>query len=86
MPDVGGKKLADDLRIKLPDLRKIADDLRLRGAAAASAFVAEARNVEKAIKSIEDEAAEMAKVANEILGNNPPENPTSQQSGQGGTS
>jgi hypothetical protein len=69
MPDVGGKKLAEDLRIKLPDLRKIADGLRLRAAAAVTSFATEAKNVETAIRSIEDEAAEMAKVANEILGN-----------------
>lgn len=73
MPEVGGKKLAGDLRVTLPDLRKLADELRLRGAAAATAFKTEANNVAKAIKSIEDEAADMAKVANEILGNNPPD-------------
>ena len=77
MPEVGGKKLADDLRIQLPDLRKMADALRLRAAAAATGFMAEAKNVEKGIRSIEDETAEMAKVANEMLGNNPPD------SGQG---
>lgn len=73
MPEVGGKKLATDLRVQLPDLRKVADALRLRAAAAATAFMAEAKNVERAVKSIEDEAAEMAKVANDILGNAPPE-------------
>ena len=73
MPEVGGKKLADDLRVKLPDMRKVADGLRLRAAAAATGFMTEARNVEKAIKGLEDETAEMAKVANEMLGNNPPE-------------
>ena len=83
MAEVGGRKLADDLRVALPDLRKIASDLRLRAGAAATAFAAEARNVEKAIKSIEDEAAEMAKVANEILGNNPPDPTTNQDGGSG---
>jgi hypothetical protein len=73
MPEVGGKKLADDLKIKLPDLRKLAGDLRLRAAAAVTAFATEAKNVERAIGSIESETAEMQKIANEILGNNPPE-------------
>lgn len=72
MAEVGGKKLATDLRVALPDLRKMADELRIRAAAAATAFIAEAQNVQKAIKSLEDEADEMRKVANEMLGNNPP--------------
>jgi hypothetical protein len=72
MPEVGGKKLADDLKVKLPDLRKLAGDLRLRAAAAVTAFTVEAKNVEKAIGSIEAETSEMQKIANEILGNNPP--------------
>jgi predicted nucleic acid-binding Zn-ribbon protein len=70
--EVGGKRLAEDLKVRLPDLRKVADDLRLRAAAAVTQFTAEAKNVEAAIKSIEDEAAAMASVANEILGNVPP--------------
>ena len=70
---VGGRKLADDLRIALPDLRNAAQALRLRAAAATTAFVTESKNVEKAIRIIEDEAAEMAAVANELLGNNPPD-------------
>ena len=74
MPDIGGKKLAEDLRIRLPDLRKMADELRMCAAGAVTAFTTEANNVRRAITSIEDEAAEMAKVANEMLGNAPPEN------------
>ena len=72
MADIGGKKVADDLKVKLPDLRKLAGDLRLRAAAAVTGFTTEAKNVEKAIGAIESETAEMQKIANEILGNNPP--------------
>jgi len=74
MPEAGGKKLAEDLRIRLPDLRKLADELlRMRAAGAVTAFTVEAGNVAKAIKSLEDEADAMRQVANDMLGNNPPE-------------
>ncbi len=73
MPEVGGKQLATDLRMALPDLRKVAGALRERAKVAVTQFSEEARNVEHAIKSIEDETAEMRQIANEMLGNNPPE-------------
>lgn len=79
MPEAGGKGLAEDLRIKMPELRKMVDGLKLRAAMATTAFIEEGKNLDRAIKTIEDDAAEMAKVANEILGNVPPEqtsNPT----------
>ena len=73
MAELGGKALAADLRTRLPDLRKKADELRLRAAAAVTGFTTEANNVEQAVKSIEDETAEMRKIANEILGNVEPQ-------------
>ena len=69
MAELGGKTLAADLKTRLPDLRKKAEALRLRAAAAVTGFTTEANNVEQAVKSIEDETAEMAQIANEILGN-----------------
>ena len=73
MPEVGGKRLASDLKVGLPDLRKIASSLRDRSTTAVARFQQEAENVGKALKMIEDEADAMRDVANEILGNNPPE-------------
>lgn len=73
MSEVGGKGLATDLRMALPDLRKVASALRERAKTAVTEFTAEAHNIEQAIKSIEDETAEMRQIANEMLGNNPPE-------------
>lgn len=84
MPETGGKGLAEDLRIKMPELRKVVDGLKLRAATAVTAFIEEGKNLDRAIKTIEDDAAEMAKVSNEILGNVPPEgavNPTKSNDG-----
>lgn len=72
MAEVGGKGLAANLRMKLPELRKRADEARLRVAGAVDGFLAEVDNVEKAAKSLEDEAADMRNATSEILGNNPP--------------
>lgn len=73
MPETGGKKVAADLRTALPDLRKLTDALQLQVGAAITRYTAEAANLRKAVAKIEDDADHMAQAANEILGNNPPE-------------
>ena len=69
MPEIGGKGLAADIRAKVPAMRQRMEGLRTRAAAAVMTFHQEALNVERAVKQVEDEAAEMAQIANEILGN-----------------
>ena len=69
MPEIGGKSLANDVRIGLAGLKKKLEALRLDAAAAVNELATEITNGEEGVKHIRSETAEVRAAFAEILGN-----------------
>jgi hypothetical protein len=69
MPEIGGKSLANNVRIGLDGLKKKLEALRLDAAAAVNELATEINNGEEGVKRIRSETAEVKVAFAEILGN-----------------
>jgi hypothetical protein len=69
VPEIGGKSLANDVRIGLAGLKKKLEALRLDAAAAVNELATEINNGEEGVKRIRSETAEVKVAFAEILGN-----------------
>jgi hypothetical protein len=77
MPDIGGKKFADDFRGALGSMRKVMDEVKLEIAGAVTEFHVEARGGGKAVvKQIRANTDEVKRGFQDLLGNEPPETET----------
>jgi hypothetical protein len=69
MPEIGGKSLADQVRVGLGGLKKEIDALKLDAAAALTELSTEVRNGNEGVKRIRSETAAVRAAFAEILGN-----------------
>jgi ubiquinone biosynthesis protein UbiJ len=69
MTTIGGKSLADDVRIGMAGLKKQIDALKLDAAAALTEFTTELKNGNEGVKRIREETAAVKSAFAEILGN-----------------
>lgn len=69
MPEIGGKSLADQVRVGLAGLKKDIDALKLDAAAALTELSVEVRNGQEGVKRIRAETADVRNAFGEILGN-----------------
>lgn len=69
MPEVGGKSLADAVKIGLSGLKKDIEALRLDASGALTELSSEVKNGTEAVKRIRAEAAAVKSAFAEILGN-----------------
>jgi hypothetical protein len=69
MSQIGGKALADDVRIGMAGLKKQIDALKLDAAAALTELTTELKNGNEGVKRIREETAAVRAAFSEILGN-----------------
>jgi len=69
MPELGGKSLADQVRIGLVGLRQQLDELKIDTAGALTELSAEIANGKEGVKRIREETAAVKSAFGEILGN-----------------
>jgi hypothetical protein len=69
MSQIGGKSLADDVRVGLAGLKKQLDGLKLDAAAALTELSTEIKNGNEGVKRIREETAAVKAAFAEILGN-----------------
>jgi hypothetical protein len=69
VPEIGGKSLADHVRVGLAGLRKDIDALKLDAAAALTELSTEVRNGNEGVKRIRAETAAVKDAFSQILGN-----------------
>lgn len=72
MPTLGGKSLAEDMRVSFASLRKAIDDLKVDAAAAVMELTSEITNGKEGVKAIRAEAAAVKAAFTDILGNGAP--------------
>jgi hypothetical protein len=75
MPEIGGTKLAAELKTGLAGLKKGIDELKLDLAGALSEFSSEMNNGREVAKRIRKEAADVRSAVSELLGNESAEPP-----------
>jgi hypothetical protein len=69
MPELGGKSLADQVRVGLGGLRKQLDELKIDTAGALTELSTEIANGKEGVKRIREETAAVKSAFGEILGN-----------------
>lgn len=69
MPEIGGKSLAQDIRVGLAGIKKEIEALRLDASAALTELVTEVQNGKEGVKRIRAEAADVREAFSTILGN-----------------
>ena len=69
MPPIGGKTLADELKVGLGGLKKQLEELRLDAAGALGELGAEIKNGQEGVRRIREETAAVKDAFGEILGN-----------------
>lgn len=78
MPTLGGKSLAEDMRVSFASLRKAIDDLKVDAAAAVMELTSEITNGKEGVKAIRAEAAAVKAAFADILGNGAPDDASGQ--------
>jgi hypothetical protein len=69
VPEIGGKSLADHVRVGLAGLKKDIDALKIDAAAALTELSTEVRNGNEGVRRIRAETAAVRAAFSEILGN-----------------
>jgi hypothetical protein len=69
MPQIGGKALADEVKVGLTGLKKQLDELKLDAAAALTELSTEIKNGNEGVKRLREETAAVKNAFAEILGN-----------------
>jgi hypothetical protein len=69
MPQIGGKALADEVKVGLTGLKKQLDELKLDAAAALTELSTEIKNGNEGVKRLREETAAVKAAFAEILGN-----------------
>jgi len=83
MPELGGKSLADEVRVGMLSLKKEIDTLRLEAAAAVTEVVTEIKNGKEGVKRLKAEAAAIRAGFAGIMGNETADETTQEKTDAG---